>query len=183
MKMNKGELHYHEDTELRLGLPGFDNKRSRSVCNVGEESTSGVEDCLHESAPPKKVQAIGWPPIRSCYRKNSLQSTTRSIFVKVSMDGAPYLRKVDLNLYKCYNELIKALENMFKFKAIKTTSTLLSIETQSCNDNKDGLVGYDAITYEDKDGDWMLVGDVPWKMFTTSCKRLIIIKPSSSHIN
>ncbi|CAL9214475.1 unnamed protein product, partial [Arabidopsis halleri] len=25
-------------------------------------------------------------------------------------------------------------------------------------------------TYEDKDGDWMLVGDVPWDMFSSSCK-------------
>uniref|UniRef100_A0A2P2JYR5 Auxin-responsive protein n=1 Tax=Rhizophora mucronata TaxID=61149 RepID=A0A2P2JYR5_RHIMU len=31
------------------------------------------------------------------------------------MDGAPYLRKIDLNLYKGYSDLLKALENMFKF--------------------------------------------------------------------
>nr|XP_007135710.1 hypothetical protein PHAVU_010G151700g [Phaseolus vulgaris]ESW07704.1 hypothetical protein PHAVU_010G151700g [Phaseolus vulgaris] len=30
--------------------------------------------------------------------------------------------------------------------------------------------------YEDKDGDWMLVGDVPWEMFVESCKRLRIMK-------
>lgn len=29
--------------------------------------------------------------------------------------------------------------------------------------------GSDAVTtYEDKDGDWMLVGDVPWQYVTTS---------------
>nr|GMC71196.1 auxin-responsive protein IAA17-like [Ipomoea batatas] len=33
-------------------------------------------------------------------------------------------------------------------------------------------------TYEDKDGDWMLVGDVPWKMFVESCKRLRLMKSS-----
>lgn len=33
--------------------------------------------------------------------------------VKVSMDGAPYLRKVDLNMYKSYQELSAALEKMF----------------------------------------------------------------------
>lgn len=37
------------------------------------------------------------------------------IYVKVSMDGAPYLRKIDLSLYKGYPELLKALEDMFKF--------------------------------------------------------------------
>lgn len=36
------------------------------------------------------------------------------IFVKVSMDGAPYLRKIDLNVYKNYLDLLKAMENMFK---------------------------------------------------------------------
>lgn len=34
-------------------------------------------------------------------------------FVKVSMDGAPYLRKVDLKLYKSYQELSDALGKMF----------------------------------------------------------------------
>ncbi|KAG8090796.1 hypothetical protein GUJ93_ZPchr0011g27018 [Zizania palustris] len=33
-------------------------------------------------------------------------------------------------------------------------------------------------TYEDKDDDWMLVGDVPWEMFVESCKRLRIMKGS-----
>lgn len=31
------------------------------------------------------------------------------------MDGAPYLRKIDLNVYKGYSDLLKTLENMFKF--------------------------------------------------------------------
>ncbi|XP_074310166.1 auxin-induced protein 22B-like [Silene latifolia] len=161
METNKEESRYHEDTELRLGLPGCSNKRK--AFDDRDDSTSGVENDLHQSSPPKKVQAIGWPPIRS-YRKNSLHATT-SIFVKVSMDGAPYLRKVDLKLYQGYGELIKALEDMFKLKAGKSSKR----ETET----NDGT-GYEA-TYEDKDGDWMLVGDVPWEMFTTSCKRLRIL--------
>ncbi|CAL9232076.1 unnamed protein product [Arabidopsis halleri] len=35
-------------------------------------------------------------------------------------------------------------------------------------------------TYEDKDGDWMLVGDVPWDMFSSSCKRPRIMKGSDA---
>ncbi|KAE8705538.1 Auxin-induced protein AUX28 [Hibiscus syriacus] len=30
------------------------------------------------------------------------------------------------------------------------------------------------------DGDWMLVGDVPWEMFVSSCKRLRIMKGSEA---
>lgn len=37
-----------------------------------------------------------------------------------------------------------------------------------------------APTYEDKDGDWMLVGDVPWNMFITSCRRLRLMKGSEA---
>jgi len=71
---------------------------------------------------------VGWPPVRS-FRKNMFaaqkssggseesekkNSTTNPIsFVKVSMDGAPYLRKVDLKMYKSYPELSDALAKMF----------------------------------------------------------------------
>ena len=67
---------------------------------------------------------MGWPPIRS-FRKNSLVTTSKTndevdgkpgpgaLFVKVSMDGAPYLRKVDLRMYSAYKELSSALEKMF----------------------------------------------------------------------
>lgn len=62
---------------------------------------------------------MGWPPVRS-YRKNTLQQKKEEqgegsgMYVKVSMAGAPYLRKIDLNVYKSYPELLKALGNMFK---------------------------------------------------------------------
>lgn len=66
---------------------------------------------------------MGWPPIRS-FRKNSLASSKNTdevdgkaapgaLFVKVSMDGAPYLRKVDLKNYSTYRDLSSALEKMF----------------------------------------------------------------------
>lgn len=48
-------------------------------------------------------------------------------FVKVSMDGAPYLRKIDLGLYKGYPELLKALEDMFKFTIGKKTPEVLQL--------------------------------------------------------
>jgi len=117
---------------------------------------------------------VGWPPVRS-YRKNNLQpkrteqnADTSGIYVKVSMDGAPYLRKIDLKLYQSYEELLQVLENMFK----------VCIGEYS---EKDGYNGSDYVpTYEDKDGDWMLIGDVPMEMFTLSCKRLRIMKSSEA---
>lgn len=64
-----------------------------------------------------RAQIVGWPPVKS-YRKNNIPAkmseSENGMFVKVSMDGAPYLRKIDLKFYKNYFDLLKALENMFK---------------------------------------------------------------------
>lgn len=70
-----------------------------------------------------RAQVVGWPPIRS-FRKNTLatnlpknneagKSGSSCLYVKVSMDGAPYLRKIDLKTYISYTELSSALEKMF----------------------------------------------------------------------
>ncbi|CAJ1902710.1 unnamed protein product [Sphenostylis stenocarpa] len=138
--------------------------------------------------PPAKAQVVGWPPVRS-FRKNMLavqksvgeegekNSSPNASFVKVSMDGAPYLRKVDLKMYKSYRELSDSLGKMF------SSFTIGNCESQGMkdfmNESKlmDLLNSSDYVpTYEDKDGDWMLVGDVPWEMFVESCKRLRIMK-------
>ncbi|KAK4781043.1 hypothetical protein SAY87_017149 [Trapa incisa] len=70
------------------------------------------------------AQVIGWPPVRS-FRKNTLATISKdndevdgklnsgAFFVKVSMDGAPYLQKVDLRNYTRYYELSVSLEKMF----------------------------------------------------------------------
>ncbi|CAN1291755.1 Auxin-responsive protein IAA13 [Linum perenne] len=79
------------------------------------------------------------------------KTSSSSSNVKVSMDGAPYLRKVDLGMYGSYRELSDALLKMFGSFNGK----------MSGGDIFNG--GDDCVpTYEDKDGDWMLVGDVPW---------------------
>ncbi|XWS64705.1 hypothetical protein CRYUN_Cryun05aG0026400 [Craigia yunnanensis] len=180
-------------TELRLGLPGTSEESAekltstslrsnkRALPDMNEESMSSdhnsnveaaAKKCDQETAPPTKAQVVGWPPIRS-YRKSCLQSKkteaeTAGIYVKVSMDGAPYLRKIDLKVYKGYPELLKALEDMFNFKVGEYSE-------------REGYNGSEfVLTYEDKDGDWMLVGDVPWEKFTNSCKRLRIMKGSEA---
>ncbi|KAB1208850.1 Auxin-induced protein 22D [Morella rubra] len=184
-----GDLHL-EATELRLGLPGSDGHEKQSSASVKNNKRTSTEAMTEESRsksnsnvsdgrngnpdgdPPTKAQVVGWPPIRS-YRRNSFQPKKTEIdgagmYVKVSLDGAPYLRKVDLKVYKSYPDLLKALESMFK----------LTIGQYS---EREGYNGSEyAPTYEDKDGDWMLVGDVPWDMFISSCKRLRIMKASEA---
>ncbi|KAG9459363.1 hypothetical protein H6P81_003871 [Aristolochia fimbriata] len=171
-------------TELTLGLPGgggggassTDEKTScgkRGFCDTmdlnlhgsGHEEPSKSSEKGDSGAgkpPAAKAQVVGWPPVRS-FRKNAVKSSACA-YVKVAVDGAPYLRKVDLQVYRGYQELLNALEEMF---------SCLTIRRSPCE--------Y-VPTYEDKDGDWMLIGDVPWKMFVESCKRLLLMKSSEAAV-
>ncbi|KAK4410105.1 Auxin-responsive protein IAA9 [Sesamum angolense] len=162
--------------------------------NTSKECSNKMNGSNTNSAPASKAQVVGWPPIRS-FRKNSLAPTSKNndevdgkpgpgaLFVKVSMDGAPYLRKVDLRTYSTYQELSSALEKMFSCFTLGQCGPqgAPSRETLSESKLRDLLHGSEyVLTYEDKDGDWMLVGDVPWEMFIDSCKRLKIMKGSDA---
>ncbi|KAI3978752.1 hypothetical protein MKX01_015927 [Papaver californicum] len=178
--------HHRQNNEKIIKSPLVsENKSITDKTSV----TNCSNDDPHAKPSAPKAQVVGWPPVRS-YRKNVLsvqKSNTEDVssnnvaFVKVSMDGAPYLRKVDLKLYKSYQELSLALAKMF------SSFTIGNCETQGMkdfmNESKlmDLLNGSEYVpTYEDKDGDWMLVGDVPWRMFVESCKRLRIMKGSEA---
>ncbi|KAK3219873.1 hypothetical protein Dsin_013843 [Dipteronia sinensis] len=149
------------------------------------------------SAPAAKAQVVGWPPIRS-FRKNTMASNLAKnndddgaegktgsgcLYVKVSMDGAPYLRKLDLKTCNNYVELSSALEKMFSCFTIGQCDSngLPGRDGLSESRLKDLLHSSEyVLTYEDKDNDWMLVGDVPWGMFAGSCRRLRIMKGSEA---
>ncbi|GMI73151.1 phytochrome-associated protein 2, indole-3-acetic acid inducible 27 [Hibiscus trionum] len=144
----------------------------------------------HSNGPASKAQVVGWPPIRS-FRKNTMASNSAKnsddavgcLYVKVSMDGAPYLRKVDLKTYKNYMELSSALEKMFScFSIGQCRSGGLPVRDGFSESRlMDLLHGSEyVLTYEDKDDDWMLIGDVPWEMFIESCTRLRIMKGSEA---
>lgn len=94
--------------------------------------------------------------------------------MKVAVDGAPYLRKVDLEVHRSYQQLLMALETMFDCFTISSNDLEESKIMNPVN-------GAEYVpTYEDKDGDWMLVGDVPWNMFVESCKRVRLMKSSEA---
>ncbi|KAG2283069.1 hypothetical protein Bca52824_054289 [Brassica carinata] len=118
------------------------------------------------------------PPAAKSFRKNTLATTCKNIDeVDGYMDGAPYLRKVDLISYTNYMELSTALEKMFTtFTLGQCGSNKATRKDKLCETKlKDLLNGKDSVlTYEDKDGDWMLVGDVPWEMFIDVCKKKIM---------
>ncbi|WVZ25520.1 hypothetical protein V8G54_004064 [Vigna mungo] len=184
---------------LTLTATDCTNQPTVLSASVLKETVPHSPKPLHEkkpqiSAPAAKAQVVGWPPIRS-FRKNSMaqpqknedaeaEGKSECLYVKVSMEGAPYLRKVDLNSFGTYKELSLALEKMFScFTISQCGSYGVSSSREKLSESRlmDLLHGSEyVLTYEDKDGDWMLVGDVPWEMFTESCKRLRIMKSSEA---
>lgn len=203
---NSGKRGFSETIDLKLKLETVDSKAAGGGTGGSAGSCEGMKrspshNTLLPSAaandpakpPAPKAQVVGWPPVRS-FRKNimSVQSekgskdesaAAQAAFVKVSMDGAPYLRKVDLKMYRSYQELYLALEKMFSSFTIGNCGSQGMNGRDFMNESKlmDLLNGSEYVpTYEDKDGDWMLVGDVPWEMFVESCKRLRIMKGSEA---
>nr|VDD46183.1 unnamed protein product [Brassica oleracea] len=151
----------------------------------------------HKRTAPGPV--VGWPPVRS-FRKNLASSSSSKLgndqinksgegekqvepkregmFVKINMDSVPIGRKVDLNAYSTYEQLSFAVDKLFR-------GLLAAQRDASGGEGEEkpiiGLLngkGEFTLTYEDNEGDKMLVGDVPWQMFISSVKRLRVIKSS-----
>ncbi|KAK3037374.1 hypothetical protein RJ639_030472 [Escallonia herrerae] len=172
----------YEETELRLGLPGGSGKDGEAArnnakrgfletvdlkLNISSEDSSldQVEEknVLPRSGdpakPPAKAQVVGWPPVRS-FRKNILAVQKKSTSEGENTGSSAAFVKVSMD-GNCGSEGMEDFMN---------ESKLIDL-----------LNGSDYVpSYEDKDGDWMLVGDVPWEMFVDSCKRLRIMKGSEA---
>ncbi|KAL4297437.1 hypothetical protein GQ457_12G004250 [Hibiscus cannabinus] len=184
-----GKRGFSETVDLKLNLQAKETGMdlNKNLDNGSKEKPVSAKD---PAKPPAKAQVVGWPPVRS-YRKNVMASNkstgeesekaSSAAFVKVSMDGAPYLRKVDLKMYKSYQELSDALAKMFSSFTMGNYGSQGMIDFMNESKLMDLLNSSDYVpSYEDKDGDWMLVGDVPWQMFVDSCKRLRIMKGSEA---
>lgn len=164
---------------LRLGLPGSespdrDRDRDGSAEDVAPALTLGPVPIPHKAASKRAFPDAS---------KTKGGDDAAPHYVKVSMDGAPYLRKVDLKTYSSYEDLSMALQKMFSCfitgqSALRKPSTKDRLTSRS---NADSLQDQEyVLTYEDKDADWMLVGDLPWDLFTTICRKLKIMRGSDA---
>lgn len=154
---------------------------------------------------PAQNQTVGWPPVRNFVRNNNpvrpapppsapatacppvqgkgsaSPSITNSWFVKIYMDGVPFGRKVDLKTNNSYEKLYPALEEMFQQFINGGSRTSSSAESHFVSSSRklNFLDGSEyVLIYEDREGDFMLVGDVPWELFINAVKRLRIMKGS-----
>ncbi|XP_062221546.1 auxin-responsive protein IAA10-like isoform X2 [Phragmites australis] len=177
------------------------SKRARAEVTPTTTTSQGTVASGH----PQSFGVVGWPPIRT-FRMNSLfnqakdnasETGTKKAaaesevqkdkeesekkgrvvgWVKVNMDGDVIGRKVDLNAQRSYKTLASTLELMFMKPSIGLC-TSSSTKSLKLLDNSSEY----QLTYEDRDGDWMLVGDVPWEMFVGSVKRLRIMRTSDAN--
>ncbi|KAL1202681.1 Auxin-responsive protein IAA31 [Cardamine amara subsp. amara] len=119
------------------------------------------------STSPQRDTRQNWPPIKPLLRDTLKgrriisHGDDTSLFVKVYMEGVPIGRKLDLCAFSGYESLLENLSHMF--------------DTSIICGNRDRK--NHVLTYQDKDGDWMMVGDIPWDMFLETVRRLKITRP------
>lgn len=159
-----GKRGFSETVDLKLNLS------SKNMGINSNEKSKNSPTTNDPAKPPPKAQVVGWPPVRSfrkkilAVQKSSSEENGNAAFAKVSMDGAPYLRKVDLKTYKSYPQLCDALCKMFSSFTFGNCGSQGIIDFMNESKLMDLLNGSDYVpSYQDKDGDWMLVGDVPWE--------------------
>ncbi|KAL7084341.1 hypothetical protein ACP275_14G218600 [Erythranthe tilingii] len=161
------------------GWPPIATHRINSLVNhakspVTEESASNVDN-------KRKNTTVAMDKInyRSSYTIKNV-STERgtalktSLFVKVNKDGVSIGRKIDLHAHNCYETLGQTLDHMFTLDASPCATRRSNVEEQVVIGGRgrhmrllDGSSDF-VLTYEDKEGDWMLVGDVPWESLSLS---------------
>jgi auxin-responsive protein IAA len=161
-----------------VGWPPIRAYRMNSLVNQAKSQRGDQEEKVVDEKDKSKD-----PSKKKIYTKADTAAKEKGHlgFVKVNMDGIPIGRKVNLNAHSCYETLAQMLEDMF-FMSTTTVNSRGGEKEQVANPSKllDGSSEF-VLTYEDKEGDWMLVGDVPWGMFLNSVKRLRIMRTSEAN--
>ncbi|CAN6819766.1 hypothetical protein HID58_053948 [Brassica napus] len=137
--------------------------------SASESSVNLSLSLTFPSTSPQRATKQDWPPIKPRLR-DTLKVRRRllqrdydtCLFVKVYMEGVPIGRKLDLSTFSGYESLLESLSQMFNTSII-------------CGNHRDRK--HHVLTYQDTDGDWMMVGDIPWEMFLETVRRLKITKP------
>lgn len=172
-----------------VGWPPLKTHRMNVFINTPKSTSTGEFDPVVEKNDSKLAVLEKINNARNDKSSNSMKVSCpkTSPFVKVNMDGVAIGRKVDLNAHQCYESLAETLEDMFDHPTTKVNAPRSNrlmyhglVRATSASKLLDGSSGY-VLTYEDKDGDWMLIGDVPWRMFVNSVKRLRIMRTSEAN--
>ena len=103
---------------------------------------------------------MGWPPVKCAHRRRSCGGG----YVKVRMEGVAIGRKVDVSLHGSYEELLRTLARMFPSTNEGVGADVEGEAAAQDGERRRGRGHHPSVvTYEDGEGDWLLVGDVPWE--------------------
>ncbi|MED6173035.1 Iaa10p [Stylosanthes scabra] len=175
-----------------VGWPPLGIHRAKSINS--KSAATEVFNLSSEKSESRKTDVLRMSADKTNGNNKNIDTKEKrnirsSLFVKVNMDGIAIGRKVDLSVHSSYETLAQTLEDMFR------ESTAAITFNGSNGEDYGILVGGDqhskfldgsskfVLTYEDKDGDWMLVGDVPWEMFISSVRRLRIMRTFEANGN
>ncbi|KAJ0251874.1 AUX/IAA domain-containing protein [Hirschfeldia incana] len=128
-------------------------------------SVNGQPDKEDDDYPLEADASVVYERINICNPAGTIERvrrSTSSMYVKVKMDGVAITRKVDLKLFNSYESLTNSLITMFS-------------QYQDC-DREDTSFKF---TFQGKEGDWLLPGDAPWKIFAESVHRISITRDCS----
>ncbi|ONK79518.1 uncharacterized protein A4U43_C01F7170 [Asparagus officinalis] len=159
-----------KQSQVVVGWPPIRAFRINSLVNQAKEISSDVETKKNDQNPSDDGERTNAKSQGN--EASKVESARAARFVKVNMDGDRIGRKVDLSSHRSYETLASALEIMFHRPTVGLGASKASKLLGGSSDF--------ALTYEDKDGDWMLVGDVPWGMFLDTVKRLRIMRTSDA---
>ncbi|XP_073006538.1 auxin-responsive protein IAA9-like [Typha latifolia] len=171
--------------ELELGLALPNNDASSHLCRKRGSDETPAKTTLplfvknvesdDDNFNSESSVLVGWPPIKFARKRcekwsnNGFRNDVNGVnYVKVNMKGVAIGRKVDLSLHHSYGALFNTLGQMFPNLAKHRDGKMISMDSAHHHDQC-------VVTYEDADGDWMMVGDVPWEAFIRSVKRLKIL--------
>ncbi|XP_038906654.1 auxin-responsive protein IAA13-like isoform X2 [Benincasa hispida] len=159
-----------------VGWPPIRTYRMNSLVNQAKTARAEEDDVVCEE---KKDQSEDTLKNKTC----DVDGKGHLGFVKVNVDGVVIGRKVDLNAHSCYETFALMLEDMFFRSAGASISNGQSGDKEQARKLSKLLDGSSefVLTYEDREGDWMLVGDVPWGMFVSSVRRLRIMRTSEAN--
>ncbi|KAK8523547.1 hypothetical protein V6N13_113493 [Hibiscus sabdariffa] len=111
---------------------------------------------------------VGWPPVKAWRKKprrhvhngranNNRMAAANSTYVKVKMEGNAIARKIDLSVHGSFESLSSTLMRMFDIPEEHWQKSF-------------------KLAYQDKEGDWLLAENVPWRTFTRSLKCIKLIR-------
>ncbi|KAE8701568.1 AUX/IAA transcriptional regulator family protein, putative isoform 2 [Hibiscus syriacus] len=118
---------------------------------------------------------VGWPPVKTWRKKLrrhvhsgrpnnnrmvAAKMTARksvSTYVKVKMEGNAIARKIDISVHRSFESLTTTLMRMFDIRDEHLQKSF-------------------KLAYQDREGDWLLAEDVPWRTFIRCLKCIKLIR-------